>query len=503
MLRRLRRPAVICSGALVVQLLLLSGPVTAQGPHVWTFPPGDCPTAVLQDCIDGAAPGDTIRIATDTPIAEFADIGKSLTLRAAPGFHPTISFGGRASASAGSIAVVVRDITFNGPFEGQFSGGSGHSLTVRHVQVIDSSTSSGSGIAVSTTVPGSFDVIGSTVDVNDYQSPQMYLQASGASGDVAFRIIGNHLKGAGASSGGGGIDLSLLGSGSTRADIYNNAIWDAAGCNCGGESGIFIDPQDTVQAVVNVVGNTFDRIHSNAVGLDNRVAAGGHLSLTVFDNAITNSDDSAVYLGDTVADPFTYQAGYNDFFGNGRANELLGHSNGVANIHKAPGYINGAGGDFRLKSTSALINKGLVCTPGGVSNLDAAGRSRLAGPTVDIGAYEFGSAPETGRAFVGGSGVDSLLGTPGADIICGLGGADFIDGEGGNDYVNGGAGPDFVVGGPGSDRVFGGPGNDTVCGRDSVNGNDRVDGGKGNDGYRADPGDTLLHVEHSATCAVA
>lgn len=499
--RRLRRLATLCIGALIAQLLLLSGPATAQGPRVWTFP-GDCPTSSLQDCIDGASPGDTIKIATNTPIDEALDIQASLTLRAAPGFHPTISFSPFVTAPSGTVAVVLRDIIFKSSIEVQFTAGSGHSFTLRNVHVIDPSTSSGSGISITSTVPSSFEVIGSSVDVNASQAPQIYLQAYGASGNVTFRIIGNHLKGAGASSGGGGIDLSLSGSGSTRADIYNNTIWDAAGCNCGGESGIFIDPQDTVQAMVNVVGNTFDRVHSNAVYLNNEVAAGGHTSLTVFDNAITHTDDSAVYL-DTATQAFIYQAGYNDIYGSGRANVMHGHSQGVANIHKAPRYVNPAAGDFRLKSSSPLINMGLVCTPGGLSNLDAAGRSRLSGRTVDIGAYEFGSAPETGRAFVGGPGMDTLLGTSGADIICGLGGADYLDGEVGNDYVNGGPGPDFVIGGPGSDRVFGGPGNDTVCGRDQVNGNDRVDGGTGTDKYRADPGDTVLHVEQAATCAVA
>jgi Ca2+-binding RTX toxin-like protein len=501
MLRRSRRSAILGTAAVVAQLLL-SAPVAAGPPSLlWTFP-DDCPGTTLQDCVDGAAAGDTIRIATNTPIDEALDIQKSLILRAAPGFHPTISFSPFVTAPTGTVAVVIRDITFKSSIEVQFSAGSGHSLTLRNVAVIDPSTSSGSGISLFTSVPASFQVIGSSVDVNGEQDPQIDLVALGASGDVGFRIIGNHLKGAGASSGGSGIDLRLIGSGLTRADIYNNAIWEVAGCNCGGESGIFINPQNSVKAVVNVVGNTFDRVHSNAVYLNDQVIAGGQVSLTVFDNAITRSDDSAVYLN-TAGDPFTFQGGYNDVFGNGRANVMHGHSQGVANIHVAPGYVNPGGGDFRLKSSSPLINKGLVCTPGGVSNLDAAGRSRLSGPTVDIGAYEFGAGPETGRAFVGTGGVDELLGTPGADIICGLGGADFIDGEGGNDYVSGGAGKDFVVGGPGSDRVFGGPGNDTVCGRDNVRGNDRVDGGAGTDKYRVDPGDTVLHVEHTATCAVA
>lgn len=501
MFRRLRRPAIVCAGALVAELLLLSGPVSAGPPHVWMFP-GDCPTATLQDCINGASPGDTIQIATDTPINEGAHIEKSLTLRAAAGFHPTISLGSSIDAPSGAIAVVIRDIAFGRGVEADFSAGSGHSVTLRHVRVVDP-TSNGFGILLFASVPASFQVIGSSVDINAAQTPRISMQASHASGDVSFRIIGNHLKGAGATSGGGGLDLTLLGSGSTRADIYNNAIWDVAACHCAGESGIFIYPQGTGRAVVNVVGNTFDRVHSNTIGLRNDLDSAGHLTLNVFDNAISRSEDSAVYLGDTPGDPFVYRAGYNDFYLSGRANELLGHSQGIKNINKAPGYVDPAAGNFHLKSTSQLINKGLVCTPGGLSNLDAAGHARLAGPTVDIGAYEFGGGPETGRAFVGGPGPDSLLGTPGADIICGLGGADYIDGEGGNDYVDGGPGSDFVIGGPGSDRIFGGPGNDTVCSHDLVHGNDRVDGGTGTDKYRADSGDVLLRVEQTATCAVA
>ena len=148
----------------------------------------------------------------------------------------------------------------------------------------------------------------------------------------------------------------------------------------------------------------------------------------------------------TNGDVFTYAGGYNDTFGNGRGSFFDGHSAGPANLHLDPRYRGAGARDYRLKSISPLIDKGLVCTPGGVSNLDAAGRSRLSGPTVDIGAHEFGAGPETGRAFVGTGGADNLFGTNGADIICGLGGADFIDGEGGDDYVNGGAGQDFVVG---------------------------------------------------------
>ena len=57
-----------------------------------------------------------------------------------------------------------------------------------------------------------------------------------------------------------------------------------------------------------------------------------------------------------------------------------------------------------------------------------------------------------------------------------------------------------VVGGSGADRIFGGASGDTVCGRDGVHGNDYVDGGPGADDYRADPGDTVRHVEHLGTC---
>lgn len=52
------------------------------------FPgPAPCDTT-LQACIDGAAPGDVIALATDGPIAESLQIGKSLTLRASTGFAP-------------------------------------------------------------------------------------------------------------------------------------------------------------------------------------------------------------------------------------------------------------------------------------------------------------------------------------------------------------------------------------------------------------------------------
>jgi hypothetical protein len=60
---------------------------------------------------------------------------------------------------------------------------------------------------------------------------------------------------------------------------------------------------------------------------------------------------------------------------------------GVGNFTNEPGFVNLAAGDFHLQTNSCCINAGLNSAVAGLTDLD--GNQRIAGGTVDLGAYEF------------------------------------------------------------------------------------------------------------------
>lgn len=79
-----RIPASTC----VLLVALFAAPVHAV-PRTW---PGAAPcNLTLQQCIDASAAGDTVLVASDTPIAATILVNKPLTLRAAPGYRPVIA----------------------------------------------------------------------------------------------------------------------------------------------------------------------------------------------------------------------------------------------------------------------------------------------------------------------------------------------------------------------------------------------------------------------------
>ena len=499
---RRTRIAMAVFAAAILATGLQPGPSRAAvGPATWHFP-GDCNgQATLQGCITNVAqPGDTIEIVTDTTISETPTITKSLTLDSGSGFHGSISGGVHVTATSGTLDVSLHDLSFDGGILVNLTGGSNHHLTLDHLTVTNGTTTGLAGLYLLTTVPATLDALSNTFHVTHGTATQMYLEAANDTGTTTFRVIGNHMNGHGGDNSFGGVQLILDGSGAARADILNNSVWDVAGCGCVGGAGVYYRINDPASDDVNVVGNTFERAVAG-VFIQTLTTAGGHYTLDLFNNVISHPTAQGVTI-DSFNNPseFTLRAGNNDYFALGQPNNFNGYPSGTGNLGLAPQYVSPTTGNLRLKATSPLINKGVVCSPGGVAKVDAAGNFRLAGPTVDMGAFEHGAGLPTGIVFVGSPDGDSKSGTAGADILCGYGGADFLNGKGGNDYVNGGGASDLVVGGPGADRIFGGTSGDTVCGRDGVNGNDYIDGGSGADDYRADPGDTVLHVEHLGSC---
>jgi Ca2+-binding RTX toxin-like protein len=249
---------------------------------------------------------------------------------------------------------------------------------------------------------------------------------------------------------------------------------------------------------VNVIGNTIDNSATEAIQQRNSFTT-GRLVLNVFNNIFSHNDVRAIDLESGQPGSLVFRAGFNDYFANGNPNRLDGQSEGTGNLTVDPRYADLSTKNFRLSSNSPLINAGFTCSPGGVANPDAAGKHRLSGRAVDLGAYENGGGTITGIVLLGTSGADALNGTSGRDILCGYNGADLLKGGGGPDFVDGGDGPDKVIGGPGVDLVLGHSGDDILCTRDGTSG-DVADGGSGSDRAETDGGDTRISVEGSGGC---
>ena len=203
-----------------------------------------------------------------------------------------------------------------------------------------------------------------------------------------------------------------------------------------------------------------------------------------------------------------FRGGYNDLYANG-SNDYAGQPRGPGNTAMAPGFVNRMLGQLSLAGDSPLIDRGQVCSPGGIAMPDASGTTRLEGNGVDIGAYERGNRPVTGAVRLGGGGANHLQGTNGDDILCGFAGNDDLLGLAGDDYLDAGNGADHGSGGPGNDRLVGGIGpdhlaggrdGDVLCANDGVAANDTVDGEDGFDRARTDSGDIRKSIEGLATC---
>jgi len=122
-----------------------------------------------------------------------------------------------------------------------------------------------------------------------------------------------------------------------------------------------------------------------------------------------------------------------------------GATDGGNNSTADPLFANAAGGDFTLQSASPAINTG---DNTGVSATDLAGNPRVAGGTVDLGAYESQCAIPVAQAVTGGGAYCS----GGTGVVIGLGNS-----ESGVQYQlkNGANNVGDPVGGTGTSLSFG------------------------------------------------
>jgi hypothetical protein len=486
----------------IVSLVIVLGWPTPSSASatVHTYPSASPPcNTTLQACIDGASPGDVIRIVTNTPIAEIPIIGKSLTLEAGAGYHPVIEFGLFAYAETTATSdILVRGLTFQGQVRARFTQGSGHLFMIRDSRVFGDDFG---GVSLDATgASASFAVIDNVIRVSGHQVDQVDIVTSDAFGSADFAVVGNRMSSADYPESHAGIRASFYGTGTATADIYSNVISRVGGCFCGYAAAIGTDANQNVDATMNIVGNT---IHRPRIGIGIRGSSdSSQFDVNLFNNIIARSVGTGLSVQEDTTG-FTFRNGFNDFFQNGQALDWGGYQPGPATLHRNPRFVDQNGSNYRLRSGSPLINRGIVCSPGGTPRIDAAGHDRISGPTVDMGAYESGSShgPGPGRNMTGSPGADTLLGGPGHDVLCGLGGGDKLLGRGGRDLAFGGSGSDRLKGGSLADRLVGGTGADALFGRggpdvlqavDGTNGNDSAVGGPGSDHCAADPGDTVL-----------
>jgi hypothetical protein len=361
-----------------------------------TIPSGTC-AGTLQACIDGAAAGETIEIATNTAFDESITIRKSLTLTSATGFVGSI---GNEDGSATTriidigdnvavtpMTVTLRDLVLsNARIDvGLFAlAAGGHQVAVSDCQLFfNINHNNTAGVDVDVRVPATVDIRRNTINSSGQPIRLFTLLMTGV---ATLTADANFISTQTPEDSSAGVEVDIRGGGTVTTTIVNNVMDGVAGCFCGGAAGIPINTQGTVESTVNIVNNTIDGIDNgaNAINVRNPTDT-SQLTLNVFNNIVTRAAGAALHLP-TVTPQLVFNNDFNDFFFNGRDDVLGGYTLGAHTLSVDPRYV--GNGDLRLRPESPLLNAGTDDVPGGLPADDADGNPRVSGGTVDVGAFE-------------------------------------------------------------------------------------------------------------------
>jgi len=388
--------------------------------HTWPADGAPCSAGqTLQACIDGARSGDIVQIATDRPIAESISIGQSLTLQAAPGFHPLFagpgshamlvnppSTGNNSIAieglilehggitisqnSTGTLAIEIRGntITLDKTFQpitlaGDGSGAVTFDIADNNLAVAASSGEYPAGITI-----GASSAIGrianNTIVMESVEggTPTDAIHVDGQS-SLSLDVIANRISGTGYAN---GISVTEdTAGGSTTARLLDNLVTGA-----GGRALVLASQAGTLSASVmgnTVVGSgTGISIQSGTATVENNAIVGSDM-FGLFENPNSVSDRNNLYFRNAVdvSEP----------------NSTL--APGPGSVLADPLFLDPSHGNYHVKLGSPAVDAGDDGAVPSDLTTDLDGNPRTQGLHVDLGALEAPapSALGTPRAFTG------------------------------------------------------------------------------------------------------
>jgi len=411
-----RMQAKVASSAFALGLSLLMAP-----PGLWaatlTYPGAPPCDTTLQLCVTGAIAGDTIQLATNTPIAEFVIADKSLTIEPAPGFAPSVQ-GLFASATVTDVTFTVQNLAgLNQVRTVLAPGGGGLTLNVLNNTIDASSGNSAVEFTAGTGGPGPYGtatalVSGNQITMNGAGSCADAVAIIGVPAGFAATVVDNDITvnnlsqcgGIVAVIGGGaiatatidrnlvhgvdfdfGIEVRNFGSnpgvpgGLLTAQVTNNLVFGQNG-NTGAPAGLVASADgNNAGLAVQMVNNTVADGRTGVL-ISARTDLGADVTGGLFNNVVAFHSQTGISIDDTLVG---FSNSNNLVFSN--AFEFF--VPGPDTLTTDPQFANRPGQDYRLGLGSPALESGLDSALPPIFVLDLDGGPRRVG-IIDRGAYE-------------------------------------------------------------------------------------------------------------------